>query len=267
MYIHHEAKLIYLAHPRTASIATSTTLRKIGFKKLEPPSDHHSQLWDQGTPVTRENRHEWTVFTTVRNHWDAMISWAFKKYRQEPKVWDQRVFDHVFKGNRWVTDDRLWWLHLEEADVVLRYENLQEDFNSVLSKHGIDPPTLLRENVGRERNGKPYWIFYDRQTKKYIYEKFKKEIDQLGYTFEEGKLTDELQNCVGCGLLALDHPMVGIGIHPETEEEGAFPVCARCHLNPENRQRPLKMHFFNVRNADFALSKAFGTEIGLREDE
>lgn len=262
MYINKDAKLIYLAHPRTASVATSATLRKVGFKKLEPPSDHHSQLWDQGTPVTPENRHEWVVFTTVRNHWDAMISWAFKKYRQEPKEWNTEVFDRVFKGNRWITEDRLWWLHLDEADVVLRYENLQEDFNSLLREHGIDPPVLVRENIGRERNGRPYWIFYDRETKLYIYEKFKDEIHRLDYRFEEGKLTDELQGCIGCGILAADHPVVGIGEHPDTGERGVFPVCARCHQHPSKRKRTLKMHFFSAKSADIALAHAWSTSIG-----
>ena len=202
------------------------------------------------------------MFTTVRNHWDALISWAFKKYRMEPKVWDQSVFDRVFEGNRWIQEDKLWWLHLNEADVVLRYETLQEDFNSLLSKHGISPPVLLRENIGRERNGRPYWMFYNIETKQYIYDKFKEEINLLGYTFKEGKVTGELQHCIGCGLLAVNHPFVGIGRHPETNEKGSFPVCAKCHRDPTHRKRNLKVHFFSKSAEDFALDNAWGSNIG-----
>jgi hypothetical protein len=76
MYVHEDRKLVYLAHPRTASNATVAFLKTCGFVKALHPAvaDHHAQL---GPPVTLKNRHEWTVATTVRNPLDTVVSWLF----------------------------------------------------------------------------------------------------------------------------------------------------------------------------------------------
>lgn len=186
MYIHREARVIYLAHPRTASVATATSLLHVGFCKLEPPSDHHSRLWDQGTPVTPENRSQWTVLTTIRNHWDAAVSWAFKRFKTrggEPHLWGLAAYHCAFEANHWVQPDRMWWLHADEADVILRYETLEEDLGRALASCGVRMPTLIQHNVSRNRRGRSYREFFDDDSRGYIGDRFASEIERFGYAF------------------------------------------------------------------------------------
>lgn len=176
--------MIYLAHPRTASVATSVSLHHVGFKKLEPPSDHHSRLWDEGTPVTPGNRSEWTVMTTVRNHWDAAVSWAFKRFKtRDPETWDLAAYQCAFEANRWVQPDRMWWLHADDADVILRYESLEEDLRRVLTSRGLSVPTLIRHNVSQNRRGRGYREFFNDESRDYIGDRFSGEIERFGYAF------------------------------------------------------------------------------------
>ena len=75
--------------------------------------------------------------------------------------------------------------------------------------------------------------------------------------------------CVGCGESSESHPFVGIGKEVDgrswwqklyksapNDELQAFPVCARCWLDPEHRQHALKMHFFPAANGSSALVAA-----------
>lgn len=188
MYVHPDARLIYLAHPRTASVTTGNALKHVGFHKLEPPSDHHSRLWDEGTPVSAGNRHLWTVFTTVRNHWDAAVSWGFRRYStrqgRQPREWTIDVLDWVLgESNRWVTDDRMWSLHSDDADIICRYESLDRDIGRVLSSRGVQVPNIPRFNVTDNREGRHYRDVLTPECRDYIAERFRKEIERFGYTY------------------------------------------------------------------------------------
>ena len=177
--------MIYLAHPRTASVATSIALKHAGFEKLEPPSDHHSRLWDEGTPVTRANRATWTVFTTVRNHWDTVVSWMFRRFRTrtaEEILWDVETMRTALDV-RWVNDSRLWWLHGDDADTILRYETLERDLRQLLAEHGIVLPHLNVLNASSNRQTREYRRFYVPATQDYVASRFGDEARRFGYVF------------------------------------------------------------------------------------
>jgi len=77
----------------------------------------------------------------------------------------------------------------------------------------------------------------------------------------------ELKSCVGCGGLSASHPVVAV-LHPQDVPEGveasipgpqgfvAVPCCKECHENPEHRVRPIKGHFFMVKDAPTAIFHA-----------
>ena len=70
------------------------------------------------------------------------------------------------------------------VDFIGRFENLQQDFNTICRNVGIqDPPRLKRHQKTRH---KPYMKYYPSQELKdmaeYIY---KKDVDHFGYTFGE----------------------------------------------------------------------------------
>lgn len=190
MYIHHDAHLIFLAHPRTASMATATALKSIGFEKLDPPSDHHSRLWAEGTPFNFDNRSKWTAFTAVRNHWDTVISWLFRRYsgraNPEPPSFNQDALESVLdKSNHWVWPHRLWALHADDADVILHYEVLEGELNALLAGHDLGPVSLPLENVSENRGWRAYQMFYSPDTRAFIAERFADEIEALRYHFIE----------------------------------------------------------------------------------
>jgi hypothetical protein len=65
-----------------------------------------------------------------------------------------------------------------------------------------------------------------------------------------------MEMCSGCGVVAAQHPIVGVARDEETGKMAAFPVCQACWVNPAHRQVPLKMHFFDRVQADQAVRDA-----------
>lgn len=71
------------------------------------------------------------------------------------------------------------------------------------------------------------------------------------------------EKCKGCDAEAQSHPYVGIGKENESDRGfKSFPVCWRCHADPSNRKRILKLHFFSKRQAEAALSSAGSSNLG-----
>lgn len=62
--------------------------------------------------------------------------------------------------------------------------------------------------------------------------------------------------CSGCGAVAESHPFVGVCRDQETNLMTAYPICHLCWADPSHRQVPLKMHFFDPRQADQAVQAA-----------
>ena len=82
------------------------------------------------------------------------------------------------------------------------------------------------------------------------------------------------ERCVGCGIEADEHPIVGIGqanddikdfvISGDTPTERgfvAYGVCMKCHVDPTHRRRQLKMAFFTHDQLATALDRAGSNSI------
>ncbi len=180
MYFHRDAGLVYLSHPRTASHATGSALCRAGWEKVG--RYHHASIRSAESPF-REEREAWTTITTVRNHWDAMVSWCCI-LRKSDRVTPAEL-ERLMLENSWIGKDALYWLHLDDADAVLRYEHgVQAELERVLSGYGLPTPTLERENVTAIRAGRAYAQFYDDGTRAWVADRFAGEIERLGYEFE-----------------------------------------------------------------------------------
>lgn len=203
VYYHPEKRLIYLAHPRTASVATANTLKRVGFEKWG--GDHHLRLWEHSAPraahlpdprpngselVTKDNRRDWTVFTVVRNQWDTAASWVFRRF----KTWTHPEFNlknlrTALEYNYWVDVDlpigecRFWGLHSDDADEILRYESLDTDINQLLVRFGLPTISIVRFNVSKHRRGRSYRELHSEETRRYVAEQFSEEIERFGYGF------------------------------------------------------------------------------------
>lgn len=173
--------LAFIAHPKTASTATMKVLRALGARLY---GSHHEvrEEWCQEILESRG-----LVMSTVRNPFDIMVSWYFhysnrrKGAVMEPfSEWLPWILEHpnpfmeqgMFYGLPW-------------TNRVLRYENLQVDFDSTLTEVGFEATVIPLENVSHLRKKRAYQEMYDLHTKSLIEQHFEDELVNFGYSFEE----------------------------------------------------------------------------------
>lgn len=180
----HDQKIAFLAHPRTASTSTRDALLKIGFHDnplTRPRLSHHTRLSKKLSP-------DWIVFTTVRNHYDTIISWYFKDnvWKDQPLnvEWLDRFLGSEDEIHDWVGGKRLWSMHLPFTTHILRFENIQQDLNDVLALRGLGPAKMQLANVSTHRHKQHYTEVFDKKTRRYVYDRFGEEMEELGYHWE-----------------------------------------------------------------------------------
>ena len=138
-------------------------------------------------------------FTIVRNPWDKMVShYAYlrlhKKANEKNKVpWSSKVKDLSF--DQWLekiaNGEQVTAFPLRHFNYIkvngkivvkhiIRFENLQEDFNKACSKIGIEATKLPHLN---KSNHAHYSCYYNEKTKNIIGKHYKEEIDYFGYKF------------------------------------------------------------------------------------
>jgi hypothetical protein len=127
-------------------------------------------------------------FCVVRNPYDRMVSaYHFAGGSQNT---DFKTFCKIYdKTNGPLDNSQRIWLNGNgklACDFYIRYENLIEDIKTVLDKLGIteyNMDDLPNHKSNRRLPKLPYQSYYDDETREIVAEKFKREIEQFGYTF------------------------------------------------------------------------------------
>ena len=175
-YIVH-SNFIYLAHPRTASIATermlASTFSKSGGRKTSPhhlgiPQIQHSNLITGGE----------LVFTTVRNPLDLIVSWWVIMPPRHYKSLLEFVytFEHAqfMQLTNMPGEYRLFYF-LHQCDCVLRFENLRSSLPKFVKNRLNAAPTPFRKcNVTKDK--KPWWTYHTEETIEAMFMRFPRDM-------------------------------------------------------------------------------------------
>ena len=142
-------------------------------------------------------------FSIVRNPWDRLVScWMQKIIRQEPTEkqfrkgtrWELNYqkpsfkdFTRIISDDENITKDKHWDLYfniipVSDIDFIGRFENLQEDFNTICDKIGIPQQKLPHKNKSKHKH---YTEYYDEETKQIVAERYAQYIDYFGDKYGE----------------------------------------------------------------------------------
>jgi chondroitin 4-sulfotransferase 11 len=156
---------------------------------------------------------EYFKFTFVRNPWDKIVSFYHyhKRRKWELFPWTeanapefnafiQKIFVEdggalayeVFRGrggestHRLRLSNSLDWVSGPDGKVLVdfigRVENLQADFDQACDRIGVRRRDL--GHVNRSTH-KPYWEYYNEESRRIVAERFSKDLDYFGYRFGE----------------------------------------------------------------------------------
>ena len=136
---------------------------------------------------------EYFKFTFVRNPWEWVVSWYF--YRQK----EYNEYDVPFK--KWLMDENSSaynnmgiglsysqsFFVLDKdgnigVDFIGRFENIEKDFSDICFKLNIPSQSLPLMNKTKH---KPYYEYYDDESRNFVDYKFEKDIDLFSYEFND----------------------------------------------------------------------------------
>jgi hypothetical protein len=169
-----------------------------------------SQLTEAGL-LTSEARAQLTVASGIRNPFDLLVS-AFMGagvYQKDLASGKRRPPGMAAPGVEPSTDPAAFeaWLRTRfgrplssrlrgqrwrepadfaaGADVVLRFERLQDDFGALMTQLGVgDPPEIPNVNPTRRREHRPYQSFYTPAAVEIVGEIYARQLARDGYTFD-----------------------------------------------------------------------------------
>lgn len=166
-----------------STYGTSKHTKLLEYKKVLPPEIYDSLF----------------KFTIVRNPWDRVVSrYFFKKMKREfekgltvneiqEKPFDRKEFIRVINTTPTLEsfllenpgNGKIDFLKDTDIDFFIRFERLQEDFDEVCTRLGIEKEALPVRNQSKHKDFRTY---YDQETKALVYMRHKNEIDYFQYT-------------------------------------------------------------------------------------
>ena len=213
-----DQKLLFIMAPHTGCTAVGTALRDDLGGVFLPADDikdgdgdvlvarKHSQLGDlvAGGVLSAEDRSGLTVATSVRNPFDALVSHYLKvnqrleadPKRREGATIAAKSFEgwlrFRFRPGLWLrirgrqADQVIRWT--EGADVVMRHERLQQDFDQLMVRVGVDRQVVIPEvNVTGIRKTRDYRDYYTPEARALVEELYAADLAEFGYRFDPGE--------------------------------------------------------------------------------
>ncbi len=161
---------------------------------------------DAATIKAREPAEVWNDYFKIslaRNPWDRALSFFFWDMRTSPAIrpkprWYHRLgmpfdefkiirreFHRYLDEGRLTNNDKFYVMDGKLCvDFIIRYERLQEDFDYVCRRVGIEPtPRLPELKTGIRKGGHHYTEYYDDRTRDLVAKLHANDIRLLGYQF------------------------------------------------------------------------------------
>lgn len=190
--ISHDNGIVFI-HIRKA--AGTSILRAFNCPK---PWDSFMQdgLLDKNWPEFAQGRGRYTVFTVVRNPWDRFVSaWKYLERTRDRPIEDVLASLPTIEGGARERHDYRHITRLQTdlfippdgdpiADGVLRFENLQEDFDAFCDKVDIPRRTLGHHTKNPARESADYRPHFEsRIVHQMFLDHFARDVELLGYSF------------------------------------------------------------------------------------
>lgn len=163
--------------------------------------------------IPADYRSHLTVVTTVRNPYDSLVSLYVKKrdkYQErlnDPDSWIHRVRGYVedmeycrtHTFEEWLTKRyavgpldavlgrgrrSLYGRYTEGVEVVMKFERLQRDFESLMRRLGVEEDVTIPNVNPTPRRSAAYQTYYTRKSRRIVAHAFKHELDEYGYVFD-----------------------------------------------------------------------------------
>ena len=178
----HNATFLHI--PRTGGQSVRAWLMEFEDAKIMSLGDRHINVKhpDYKTTVAEFGDLGWT-FCTVRNPFDRLVSMFGHLKRVDKNLPPAYNFkDFVFKYADYETFMKpiSTWFEDGEIDYIMRFENLANDFKTVKERLGSSRK-LIKKNSSYHKH---YSTYYDQETRDFVTDKYKSDLDRFDYFFE-----------------------------------------------------------------------------------
>ena len=198
MQISHTYKFMFFDSPKTASISTKRTLKKyVDILGVDAVDDKKSRYYHhvENSVIQKEFVDIWDSyfkFCFVRNPWDKIVShYFFSRYGSEfvhntfdyaKTTFEDFVENHVMNENDCMLCKKqsVWY---SGVDYIARYENYEDEITNIFNLLKIEDTPVIH-NINKTQHNH-YEKYYNDRTIMMVYEKYKDEIDYLGYEYYE----------------------------------------------------------------------------------
>ena len=193
--INHKHKFIFIHIPKNAGHSIDIMFREMGMVDEERWHDRSIDIIERFGKKMWDN---YLSFSTVRNPWDRFLSeyiWQKSYSKEQIQIeWGNKDISFV----DFCKSDFAWYPEIEKShlttqlnfltdvngimcvDEIVRFENLQKDFDRVCDKIGIPHQKIPHKN---KTEHKPYWEYYNDETREIVAKKFEEDINTFGYEF------------------------------------------------------------------------------------
>lgn len=151
---------------------------------------NHSPAYEIEKKIGKEIFANYLKFCVVRNPWDRVVSLYYWRLKNPDfyKIDENISFSQFVKNTdaKILSDSHIYTLGNNSAvDIFIRYENLEQELNKVLSKLGLHNVTLPNAKSGTRISKEHYSLLYDEESLTKINQVCAWEINFFNYSFED----------------------------------------------------------------------------------